>query len=109
MADPTLTAEQEAEAQRLAEIIAQKAKEEALRIARLLVSKADHDLLGATEFEVRDRVHAIGAHALETALRERKKGARGADRGPEALNPSSLPIRHVGQRVWAGRKRGRRS
>jgi hypothetical protein len=75
MSDPTLTAEQEAEAQRLAEIIAQQAKEEALRIARLLVSKADHELLGATEFEVRDRVHAIGAHALETALRERKKGA----------------------------------
>jgi hypothetical protein len=73
MADLTLTADQEAEAQRLAEIIAQKAKEEALRIARLLVSKADHELLGATEFEVRDRVHAIGVYALETALRERKK------------------------------------
>jgi len=74
MAELKLTAEQEQEAQRLAEIIAQKAREEALRIARLLVSKADHELLGATEFEVRDRVHAIGAHALEAAVQERKKG-----------------------------------
>jgi hypothetical protein len=40
-----------------------------------LVGKADHELLGATEFEVRDRVHRLGAFALETALNERKKGA----------------------------------
>ena len=61
------------EAERLAEIIARKAKDEALGMARLLVSKADHELLGATEFEIRDRVHRIGAHALATAVNERKK------------------------------------
>jgi hypothetical protein len=69
-----LTIEQEAEAQRLAALILEKTKEETLRIARLLVSKADHELLGATEFQVRDGVHRIGAFALETALNERKKG-----------------------------------
>jgi hypothetical protein len=74
MADLNLTAEQEAEAQRLAAVIAEKAKEEALRMARLLVSKKDHEILGATEFEIRDRVHKIGAHAIEAALNERKKG-----------------------------------
>jgi len=74
MADLKLTAEQEAEAQRLAAVIAEKAKEEALRMARLLVSKKDHEILGATEFEIRDRVHKIGAHAIEAALNERKKG-----------------------------------
>ena len=63
-----------AEAQRLANIIAQKAREEALAMARLLVSKQDHELLGATEFEIRERVHKLGAHAIETALQERKKG-----------------------------------
>jgi len=72
--DLQLTPEQETEAQRLAAIIAQKAQEEALVMARLLVSKRDDQLLGATEFEIRDRVHKIGAHAIETALRERKKG-----------------------------------
>jgi hypothetical protein len=75
MSEVQLSPELEAEAQRLAAIIAEKAKEEALRMARLLVSKRDEELLGATEFEIRDRVHQIGAYALETALRERKKGA----------------------------------
>jgi WD40 repeat protein len=43
-------------------------------VARLLASKPDPQLLGRTEFEVRDQVHAIGAKAIETALAERKKG-----------------------------------
>ena len=74
MADLHLTSEQEVEAQRLADQVMVRTREEVLQIARLLVSKADRDLLGKTEFEVRDRVHKIGAHALETALKERKKG-----------------------------------
>jgi hypothetical protein len=75
MSQLVLTPEQEAEAQRLAQIIAAKAQQEALALARLLISKPDHQLLGATEFEVRERVHQLGAFALETALNERKKGA----------------------------------
>jgi hypothetical protein len=74
MADLLLTPEQEAEAQRLAALIGQKAQEEALRMARILVSKPDTQLLGATEFEIRERVHALGAHAIETAVNQRKKG-----------------------------------
>jgi hypothetical protein len=74
MAELILTPQQEAEAQRLAELIGQKAKQEALQMARLLVAKADHELLGATEFEIRDRVQRLGAYALETALNGRKKG-----------------------------------
>jgi hypothetical protein len=74
MTELKLTAEQELEAQRLADLIAQKAKAEALQMARLLVSKKDHELLGKTEFEIRDRVHRLGAMALEIALNERKKG-----------------------------------
>lgn len=74
MATVELTPQQEAEAQRLTEIVLSRTREEIHQIARLLVSKPDHQLLGPTEFEVRDRVHKIGAHALETALRERKKG-----------------------------------
>lgn len=69
-----LTAEQEAEAQRIAAILRQKFEEETLRLARLLAAKPDAELLGKTEYEVRDRVHALGAVALETALAERKKG-----------------------------------
>jgi hypothetical protein len=74
MADPDLTPEQEQEAQRMAAIIAEKTKAEVLAMTRLLVSKKDHELLGATEFEIRDRAHKIGAHALEAAVNQRKKG-----------------------------------
>ena len=74
MAELNLTPEQEQEAQRLAEIIVEKTRVEALAMARLLVSKKDHELLGATEFEIRDRVHQIGSRAIETAINQRKKG-----------------------------------
>jgi hypothetical protein len=45
---------------------------EANALARLLVSKKDHELFGATEFEVRDRVLRIGAQAYEEHLRGKK-------------------------------------
>ena len=70
-----LTPEQEAEAQRLAETVALKTKEDLLHMARLLVSKRDDQLFGETEFQIRDLVHKIGARAIETAVNERKKGA----------------------------------
>jgi len=69
-----LTPEQEAEAQRLFELMRQAFLDEAHQLARLLASKADGQLLGRTEFEVRDAVHRLGAKAIETALSERKKG-----------------------------------
>jgi hypothetical protein len=72
---PQLSAEQEAEAQRIFQILKGTADDDLLALARLLASKKDRDLLGQTEFEVRDRVHQIGAKAIETALNERKKGA----------------------------------
>jgi len=74
MSKSPLTPEQEAEAQRWADIVMDRTREEILQMTRLLVSKPDAELLGATEFEVRDRVHTIGARVLETALTERKKG-----------------------------------
>jgi hypothetical protein len=72
-----LTPEQQAEADRIAERLMKTAAEEIRGIAELLASKPDDKLLGRTEFEVRDRVHRIGAKAIETALNERKKGGTG--------------------------------
>ena len=69
-----LTADQEAEAQRLFELLKSKTETDLLSLARLLAGKSDGELFGRTEFEVRDRVHAIGALALESALAGRKKG-----------------------------------
>jgi hypothetical protein len=74
MSQIVLTAEQEAEAHRLAEIVAKKIQEETLQMCRLMVSKPDAQLLGETEFQIRDRAHAVAAQVIETALRERKKG-----------------------------------
>ena len=69
-----LSPEQQAEAQRLFEAFQQPFLEEARRLAELLACKPDAQLLGRTEFEVRDAVHRLGATALQTALQGRKKG-----------------------------------
>ena len=74
MSQPLLPPDQEAEAQRIYQILKQSCDRDLLGLARLLASKPDRELLGKTEFEVRDRVHEIGAKAVETALQERKKG-----------------------------------
>ena len=74
MTDLPLPPEQEAEAQRLFELMQQPFLDEARRLARLLAAQPDHRLLGKTEFAVRDSLHNLGAKALEAALDERKKG-----------------------------------
>lgn len=68
-----LTAEEEFEAQRIADVVAARARAEALQMGRLLASRKNSELLGETEFKIRDSVHRIGAVAIETALEERKK------------------------------------
>ena len=45
------------------------------QLAQLLARKEDGQLLGGTEFEIRDRVHRLGAQVVENVLRERKKKA----------------------------------
>lgn len=85
-----LTADEESEAQRIADIVVARMRAEALQVGRLLASKKNRELFGQTEFQVRDAVHRIGAAALETALEERKK--RGiAD--PAAPVPAAGPSR----------------
>jgi hypothetical protein len=69
-----LTPEQQDEAQRIELILMESVRDDIRLIAELLASKPDRQLLGQTEFEVRDLVHKIGAKSLETALDERKKG-----------------------------------
>ncbi len=78
MAEQHLTPEQETEAQALFQRLKAAFEREALQLARLMASKEDRQLLGGTEFEVRDQVHRLGAQVLETALQERKKkGTKG--------------------------------
>jgi hypothetical protein len=70
-----LTPQQQAEAERLFEALQRPFLDEARRLARLLAAKPGPQLLGKTEFEVRDAVHRLGAQALQAALDVRKKGA----------------------------------
>lgn len=74
MTRPELTPEQRDEAQRIEHILMESVRDEIRSIAELMASKPDRQLLGKTEFEVRDFVHKIGAKAIEATLQERKKG-----------------------------------
>jgi len=85
----TLTPEQRDEAGRIEQRLLAVIGEEIRGIAELLASKPDRQILGEAEFRVRDRVHRIGAKAIETALDERK---RGAIRAPvSAARPATAP------------------
>ena len=69
-----LPPEQQPEARRLLAALQQATAADLEELACLLAGKAATELLGATEFEVRDRLLPIGAKALESALAGRKKG-----------------------------------
>ena len=69
-----LTPEQVAEAQQIFQRRRQATEDDHWRIAQLLASKPDSQILGATEFELRDMVHETGAKAIQAALDGRKKG-----------------------------------
>ena len=74
MEEIKLTAEKEAEMERILDVVKGAAEVQIRELARLLASKPNAELLGATEYLVRDGVHRIGARLLEAALEERKKG-----------------------------------
>lgn len=69
MPDLPLSAEQEAHTQAMYQRLKERFDAEALRLARLMASKEDAHLLGDTEFQVRDRVHDLGAQVLQVALK----------------------------------------
>ena len=73
--DPNLSAEEQLLYERLGPLYEQ----ERLRMAKALASKKNSELFGANEFEMRDRVHALGAKALEVAANELQK--KGSARG----------------------------
>jgi hypothetical protein len=73
-----LSPEQAERAEQIFQSLRQATEADLRGLAELLACKEDGQLLGATEFEVRDRVHTIGAKAIETAVGQRKKrGTKG--------------------------------
>lgn len=69
----TLTPEEEAAAERIYGAIKEKVEQQVRNMARMMASKRPSELLGRTEFELRDLVHKLGAQVLETAVNERSK------------------------------------
>jgi hypothetical protein len=72
--DVRATPEASAEVQRVYGLLREAMDEELRRLAELMVSKEDGELLGRTEFQIRDHVLRMGAMALETTVNDRKKG-----------------------------------
>jgi hypothetical protein len=73
MTTPDLTPEQEAHAQELAQTVLKALQDDILQMTRLLASKPDEQVLGPTEFQVRDIVHQIGAKTIQAELDARQK------------------------------------
>ena len=63
----TITVKGKTESQRIYERLRGAFDEELKTMARFMASKPNHQLFGQTEFELRDRVHELGARVLETA------------------------------------------
>jgi hypothetical protein len=71
-----LSAEQQAEADLIYERIRGAFDQEARRLAELMASKETRQIFGETEYQIRDRVHALGAEVLAATAEERVKKGR---------------------------------
>ena len=74
---PTLTPEQQAEADRIFVALQQDAAADLRDLANLLATTDDAHTFGATEYTARDIALRIAAKAVEAALEGRKKGYAG--------------------------------
>lgn len=70
----------QSEKERIKALFLEAAERDAEGIAELLASSATEDLLGKTEFALRDAVLRLGAKTLEGAANQRakKRGTKGA-------------------------------
>ena len=82
-----MSLEQFEEAQRLFEITQQATADEQWRMCCLLAGKQNDQLLGQTEFEMRDHLLRMGAKTLETAVNQRRQ--KGATTAVASLAPPS--------------------
>lgn len=68
-----LSPEQEEEAQQIYQRIKDKVEEEVLGMVRHMVGKPVHEIFGAGEFELRDKLNDMGAKILQESANERAK------------------------------------
>lgn len=85
-----LTPEQQQRAQILYQEALRAADGELREMAELLASQPDGQLLGATEFRIRDLVHKVGARMIHAELEHRQKKVTKAP-APPAPTASKRP------------------
>jgi hypothetical protein len=68
-----LSQEQEELAQRIYQRLRVKMDEELLAMARLMAAKEPHEIFGKGEFELRDKLNAVGATLVAESANERAK------------------------------------
>lgn len=90
MSKTPLIPEQQVEADRYTELFLQIVQRHAHRFGELMASRPDHQLLGKTEFDLRDLVHLVGAEFHAAVLEERKKGGT-EDRASSAPSADPTP------------------
>ena len=88
---------QQAEVQRVKELIVAAMDGELQQIAELFVGTPDGQLFGKTEFALRNLVLAAGCRAMEAVLEDRKKG------GTKAAAPRARPARATADSSTGGR------
>jgi hypothetical protein len=76
---PSLTPEQQAEADRIHSALVAAAEEDIRALAQQLAATTDANILGEKEFTYRDIIQRVAAKGIEIALDGRKKGGT---RGP---------------------------
>jgi hypothetical protein len=82
MSSSDVTPEQQERAQILAEEGLRAAQDEIRQMAELLASKPDGQLLGRTEFQIRDLVHKAAARMIQAEIEHRQKKATRAPAPP---------------------------
>ena len=70
-----LTPEKSAEVQRVHQVMLKAMDKELWQLAQFMITRRDDQLLGETEFAVRDKVLRMGAQALGATVDDRKKRA----------------------------------
>jgi hypothetical protein len=85
MSSPDLTPEQQQRAQILAEEGLRAAQDEIRQMAELLASKPDGQLLGGTEFQIRDLVHGAAARMIQAEVEHRQKKVTRAPAAPAPI------------------------
>ena len=74
-----ITPEKSEEVQRVHDVMLKAMEQEIWRMAEFMVTRRDDQLLGQTEFTLREKVLRMGAQALEATVDDRKKrGTRAA-------------------------------